>query len=82
MTTTVEIENPSTSLAFSVNPKIIKQGSKDLVLPVFWQDNYFSLLPGEKRQITVEFSQSDLGGETPVLAIAGWNITPAEQELK
>jgi exo-1,4-beta-D-glucosaminidase len=82
MSTTLEIENPSSSLAFSVNPKIIKQGSKDLVLPVFWEDNYFSLLPGEKRKITVEFSQSDLGGETPALAIAGWNITPSEQVLK
>ncbi len=48
-TAVIEIENPSSSLAFSVNPKIIRRDSKELVLPVFWEDNYFSLLPKEKR---------------------------------
>ncbi len=70
----IEVENPSTSLAFSVNPKIIRSDSKDLVLPVFWEDNYFSLLPKEKRSVKVEFNAEDLDGATPVLAIAGWNI--------
>lgn len=78
----VDIENPSASLAFSVNPKIIKSNSKDLVLPVFWGDNYFSLLPGEKQKITFEFNAEDLNGETPVLAIDGWNITHVEKEMK
>jgi len=79
---TLEIENPGSSLAFFVNPKIIKKDSKDLVLPVFWQDNYFSLLPDEKKQVKVEFQEKDLTGETPVLAIDGWNIKYAEEELK
>jgi len=78
----VNIENPGSSLAFSVNPKIVKNNSKDLVLPVFWDDNYFSLLPKEKRILKVEFNAEDLSGEAPVLAIAGWNIKPAEKELK
>jgi len=78
----VEIENPSDSLAFSVNPKIINNVSKDLVLPVYWEDNYFSLLPKEKRSVKVDFAAENLDGATPVLAIAGWNIKPAEKELK
>ncbi len=78
----VEIENPSDSLAFFVNPKIIKKDSKELVLPVLWEDNYFSLLPKEKRSIKVEFAAENLGGATPVLAIDGWNIKKAEKELK
>jgi exo-1,4-beta-D-glucosaminidase len=78
----VDIENTSNSLAFSVNPKILKAGSKELVLPVFWDDNYFSMLPAEKRQVTVQFSEEDLGGEAPVLAIDGWNIAHVEKELK
>jgi len=67
----IEVENPSTSLAFSVNPKIIKSNSKDLVLPVFWEDNYFSLLPKEKRSVKAEFNAEDLGGEIPIL-VFGW----------
>ena len=81
-TVSLEIENPSASLAFSVNPKILKQKSKDLVLPVFWEDNYFSLLPGEKRSLKVEFDAEDLNGERPVLAFDGWNIIRQERELK
>jgi len=79
---TLEIENPGSSLAFFINPKIIKKDSKDLVLPVFWEDNYFSLLPKEKKQVKVEFQEKDLTGEMPVLAIDGWNIKHAEGELK
>jgi hypothetical protein len=79
-TLTVEIENPSPSLAFFVNPKIIKKDSKDLVLPVFWEDNYFSLLPNEKKEVKVTFLEKDLNGESPVLAIDGWNIKYTEVE--
>ncbi len=78
----VEIENPSSSLAFAVNPKILGNVSKDLILPVFWEDNYFALLPGEKRQLKVEFSESNLNNEKPVFAIDGWNIRKAEKEIK
>jgi len=81
-TLTIDIENPSGTLSFFVNPKILKQSSKQLVLPVFWDDNYFSLLPQEKKQVKVEFREKDLNGETPLLAIDGWNIMHAEQELK
>ena len=78
----ISIENPSASLAFAVNPKIIKAASKELVLPVYWEDNYFALLPKEKRTIKVEFAIDDLKGETPVLALDGWNVSKAEKELK
>ncbi len=77
----VTVENPSSSLAFFVNPKIIKSDSKDLVLPVFWEDNYFSLLPGEKRTIKVHFNAEDLDEENPLLQVQGWNIKPSEKAL-
>ena len=75
------VENPSSSLAFFLNPKILKSTSKDLVLPVFWEDNYFSLLPGEKRTLKVEFSADNLDGEKPLLQITGWNIESLEKTL-
>jgi exo-1,4-beta-D-glucosaminidase len=75
------VENPSSSLAFFVNPKILKSPSKDMVLPVFWEDNYFSLLPGEKRTVTVEFDAADLGSDKPMLKVEGWNIKPFEKAL-
>jgi exo-1,4-beta-D-glucosaminidase len=70
----VDLKNPSSNLAFAVNPKIKKSISKDLVLPIYWEDNYFSLLPGETRKVKVEFSEEDLEGKTPFLEVGGWNI--------
>jgi exo-1,4-beta-D-glucosaminidase len=81
-TVIVTVENPANSLAFSVNPKIIGATSKDLILPVFWDDNYFALLPKEKKTLKVVFAEEDLKGELPLLAIDGWNINHIEKDLK
>jgi exo-1,4-beta-D-glucosaminidase len=75
------LENQSSALAFFINPKILKSTSKDLVLPVFWDANYFSLLPGEKGTVKVEFNVEDLGGEKAMLKVEGWNIKPVEKAL-
>lgn len=43
------------------------------VLPVFYSDNYLSLMPGESRTITAEYSPDRLCGEERWL-ISGWNL--------
>ncbi|HUX58371.1 MAG TPA: hypothetical protein VMV77_15475 [Bacteroidales bacterium] len=78
----VILENPGAGLAFAVNPKILKMTSKDPVLPVFWEDNYISLLPGEKRTLQVEFDMKNLDGDKPLLKVDGWNINVVEKEIK
>jgi exo-1,4-beta-D-glucosaminidase len=78
----VDLENHSSSLAFSVNPKIIMSESRDLVLPVYWDDNYISLVPGEKRSLKVSFNAENLDGEEAVLQIEGWNIETRDIVIK
>ncbi|MBN2481484.1 MAG: hypothetical protein JXB19_07075 [Bacteroidales bacterium] len=78
---TFEFENTSDVLAFSINPKIKTSGAKELVLPVFWDNNYFSLIPHEKRVVTVKFEVSDLAGDKPFLQVEGWNIDLVELEI-
>jgi len=46
------------------------------MLPSFWSDNYFSILPGKTKELTVEFQKSDLGGKEIYLKLDGWNIVP------
>lgn len=77
----ITIENPGTGLAFALNPKILKLASREPVLPVMWEDNYISLLPGEKRVLQVDFDLKDLGGDRPLLKVDGWNINSFEQEI-
>lgn len=79
---TLTVENRGRSLAFAVNPKILKLTSREPVLPVYWDDNYFSLIPGEKRVINVYFETTNLKGDKVLLAISGWNVRPLEMEVK
>jgi exo-1,4-beta-D-glucosaminidase len=71
--TYVTVENPSKDLAFFVRLKLKRGAAGAEILPVLWQDNYISLLPGEKRELTAEYKASDLGVERPVVEAKGWN---------
>ena len=46
------------------------------VAPVYWTDNYFSLLPGEEKTISLNFATGDLHGNHAALKIEGYNIVP------
>ncbi|MGA7909008.1 MAG: glycoside hydrolase family 2 protein, partial [Candidatus Sulfotelmatobacter sp.] len=72
--THVTLENPTNSLAFFVRLKVSKGAKGDEILPVVWEDNYVSLLPGEKREVTATYHASDLGSATPVVEVSGWNV--------
>jgi len=71
--THVTLENPSKSLAFFVRLKVNKTGGEE-VLPVIWQDNYVSLSPGEKREITATYRASEIGTAKPSVEVSGWNV--------
>lgn len=73
---TVSAVNHGDTVAFLIHPRLTRgKGGEDAV-PVFWSDNYFSLLPGEKRSVTVRFDSSSLAGTTPELVVDGWNLEP------
>jgi exo-1,4-beta-D-glucosaminidase len=72
--THVTIENPSKSLAFFVRLKVEKGAKGEEILPVVWEDNYISLLPGEKREVTAAYRTAELGTAKPTVEISGWNI--------
>jgi exo-1,4-beta-D-glucosaminidase len=70
----VTVENPGTGLAFLVRLRLVKAKDGAEILPVFWEDNYLCLLPGEKRQVSVRARKSDLGEAKPELAVDGFNV--------
>ncbi len=71
--TRVVVENPSKTVAFFVRLKLKGKGGEE-ILPVVWEDNYISLLPGEKREITATYRTSSLGTATPAIEVSGWNV--------
>ena len=72
--THVALENPSKSLAFFVRLKVTKGKGGEEILPVLWQDNYISLLPGERRETTATYRASELGAASPQVEVKGWNV--------
>jgi exo-1,4-beta-D-glucosaminidase len=79
----VEFTNPSTSLAFGMNPKLLSFSTREPILPIFWQDNYFALLPGEKRTIEMQVDATLVTEGKLLFKLDGWNLdAPQEQELQ
>ena len=72
--TRVTLENPGKSLAFFIRLKVNKGRGGEEILPVIWQDNYVSLMPGEKREITATYPLRELGSAQPEVEVSGWNV--------
>jgi exo-1,4-beta-D-glucosaminidase len=71
----VRLENPSPHLAFLVRLQLLAGNQGQDILPIYWDDNYISLLPGELRHITARFPLNQpRASARPVLAVDGWNV--------
>ncbi len=57
----------------ALNAKLtLVDGKGDRILPAFYDDNYVSLLPGERRTIAIRYPASAAGAGR--LTLAGWNV--------
>jgi exo-1,4-beta-D-glucosaminidase len=70
----IQVENPSNYLAFFLRLRVSKGAGGDEILPVVWEDNYFSLMPRESRKVTATYRHRDLGKASPLVEIEGWNV--------
>ncbi len=70
----IKVKNQTSHLAFMVYLDLKKEKSNESVVPVFWKENYFSLLPGEERTIPVWCHTSDLDGQKAKVVVGGWNV--------
>jgi exo-1,4-beta-D-glucosaminidase len=71
---TLKIKNPSATIAFCLYLDLVASASDNPILPVFWDDNYVTLLPGEERTYTAKYFIRDGGAEKPVVKVNGWNV--------
>jgi beta-mannosidase len=70
----VTLRNPGPGVALMAHLQLRRGASQQRVLPVYYSDNYISLAPGEEKTVTIEAAQAALNGETPAVAVDGWNI--------
>jgi exo-1,4-beta-D-glucosaminidase len=75
------VENPGPGLAFMVHLRVAKSEGDDDVVPIFWNDNYVSLLPGEKRDLMARFDTASAATAELALTVDGWNVVSATYPL-
>ena len=73
-TITVKVSNPNPAVALAIRLKLLHGQSDERILPAFYEDNYFSLVPNGEKIVRIRVSNSGLKGKIPRLSVSGWNI--------
>jgi Glycosyl hydrolase 2 galactose-binding domain-like/Exo-beta-D-glucosaminidase Ig-fold domain/Concanavalin A-like lectin/glucanases superfamily/Glycosyl hydrolases family 2/Glycosyl hydrolases family 2, TIM barrel domain len=71
---TVDLANSSPVIALATEVTLRGAGGRARVLPAYQSDNYISLLPWERRRITVEVPSSAATVGALEVAVKGWNV--------
>lgn len=77
--TQVRLRLQNSTAATALNTKLTLLNAEGArILPAYYADNYISLLPGETREIEIEYPDSVAGSTTRAqIAIRGWNVAAA-----
>lgn len=63
----LRLKNNSNSIAFANRLRMVNTATKERILPVIMSDNYFTLLPGEEKIVSVKADSGLLKGGVDVL---------------
>ena len=76
----VTLKNVSSRIAF-FNQLQFLNGEGSPIRPSFYTDNFFSLLPGKTKTVTIETADKGLSSGV-VLGIKGWNVKAETHKIK
>ena len=68
------LENRSSVPALMLRLNLVGARDGEQILPVFYEDNWISLLPGERKELTVRCAAADTRGGRPALRLSGFNL--------
>ncbi len=69
----VELRNVGSGVALANKLTLLNAGDGSRILPAYYSDNYISLLPGESREIEIEYPAKSANGPAQ-LGLRGWNL--------
>ena len=70
----VKIKNESNQLAFFIEAIVTDLTTGKAILPVFWDENYISVLPSSERIIIAKVRASDVKAKNIKVNLNGWNL--------
>jgi len=71
---TLKVTNPTSTIAFFTFFFFFYSETDLPILPVYWNDNYITLLPGESRTYDATYNLANSKGEKPVVKVNAWNV--------
>ncbi|HYA26186.1 MAG TPA: glycoside hydrolase family 2 protein, partial [Terriglobales bacterium] len=72
---TTILTNSTTNLAFMIRARVLDSAGNE-TLPVWWSDNYITLMPGESRTLTATYFDNAAPPSGATVHLDGFNITP------
>lgn len=78
----VKVKNIGISVAVMLRLLVTDSQTKQRILPIYYEDNFFSLVAGEERDVTVSFTKRPGKSIKELLHIEGWNLDRCKVELK
>jgi len=71
---TASLKNSGDVPAVMMRLKVYGEKTGESILPAFYSDNYFTMMPGEEKEVVITFKKEDTRGEKPALALSAFNI--------
>jgi beta-mannosidase len=71
---TVTLHNATNNVALLSHLQLHQKKSGRRVLPVFYSENYISLVPGEYSTVRIEAATKDLQGDLSLVELDGFNV--------
>lgn len=70
----VTLANPANApVAFFNRVALLNPQTQKRILPVFYSDNYVSVLPGESKMVTLDYTPTPAAA-APLVSVEGWNV--------
>lgn len=77
---TTELQNTAKIAALLTRIKAVGATDGKRILPAIYDDNFFTLLPGETRTIRTELRRADARGQQPQIVVEGFNVKRSRAE--
>ena len=69
------LKNTTASPAMMIHINL-KASDGEQILPVYYSNNYFHLMPNEEKTVTISWKKEDCRNLKPTIEITGFNVTP------
>lgn len=79
-----QITNNSSSVVFGIRVRVVNKRTGKRILPVYMDDNYFTMLPNETKELNIEFDEELIGDDLAEVLVKQYGkeetITSIEEE--